>query len=565
MATLDDLRKMTSTGDQKRSLEELTTEFPVETVGTEGTTGKAKPTALERLIQSGPLKTWIGTGQELSEFLSGIPRLAGLDVRSPKIVETAIPEKLGAGAIEYMLGGGALKAAPAIQKGIGVARQIPGIGKALAAPITQRAVGSAAMGAIEDPEHPVRGAAMGAAISPAIEAGFKVPENAVSFMTKSKWSPFHYMMMPHIRREFNEFIGNTGKKLGITTEHDVDRALYDNLNQKYTGLEEEAGKLYDDASDLLDGVPYPVENIKKVFTKEKDLYSGSTDALDRKSARVLGTLEEKINNPGTFQRALHKDQGQAYKTGNFDLIDSLKNIKEIFNKDLKGFADTKEASPELKEGLGLLKEADTFFRENVVPFRERGSAKLQYGKRKPILTEFFKSHSADSSKGLSGRISSKIQDLEHMEKISPEVKEYLQFNHLKNGFNNPESFIKSFSKLTKDQKDSIFTKSQIERFNKFQKIYDKNPKAFQEATWKSKVLSPATAAGATALSSVLPFPLATPLAAAGLTGLGALKGLSAIPSVREAYISGARGLPTAGRDTARDVLIGSLLGTTRGD
>lgn len=560
MATLEDLRAITPidtpTDDQQMSLEELTSER-----------SGAQPdqTALEKLIQSGPLKALIGTGQELSEFLTGIPRLAGLDVRAPKIVETGIPEKLGAGAIEYMLGGGALKAIPALQKGIGLAREIPAIGRALAAPMTQRAAGAAAMGAIGEPEQPLRGAAMGAAISPAIEAGFKVPENAVSFMTKSKWSPFHYMMMPHIRREFNEFIGNTGKKLGITTEHDVDRALYDRLNTKYTGLEEEAGKLYDSASDLLEDVPYPIENIKKTFTKEKDLYSGSADAMDRKASRVLGILEEKINNPGTFQRALHKEQGQAYKTGNFDLIDSLKNIKNIFNKDLKDFAETKEAPAQLKEGLGLLKEADTFFKENVVPFRERGSAKLQYGKRKPILTEFFKSHSADTSKGLSNRISSKIQDLEHMEKISPEVKEYLQFNHLKEGFNNPESFIKNFSKLTKDQKDSIFSKSQIDRFNKFQKIYDKNPKAFQEATWKSKVLSPGAAAGFTALSSVLPFPLATPLAAAGLTGLGTLKGLSTIPGIREAYISGARGLPTTGRDTARDILIGSLLGTTRGD
>lgn len=516
------------------------------------------------------LKSLVGTGQELAEFATGIPRLFGADIaRPPKAVETGLGEKVGAGILEYMLGGAGAKAIPAIGKGFQALGKVPAVGRALAAPFTQRAVGMGAMGALESPEHPVRGAALSAGLGAGAEVGFKVPGKALDVMTKAKWSPFHNMMMPHIQREFNEFLGKTAQKLGLSTEHDIDKSLFDTLEAKYDKATKSASSLYDRADSAFRGIKYPVywkEGLRgRTIPLIKDIqesYGKAPDTFGVKIKRTMKELENKIDDPIAFRRKIHAAERDAVRSGNYDLLDSLQAIDKSFDKSIGNLAG-KTKDPALSKALTALRKADTYFKDNVVPYRKRASVKLEEGKRKSIPTEFFKAHSKDSSKNLGKSISGDIEDLEHISKVAPEIKEHLAFNHLKEGMDNPERFIQEYSGLTKEQKDNIFTKDEISRFDKFKKIYNKNPAAFRES------------APATAIAAARGYPLKK---------VG--EGISAIPRIRESYIgeqlppvtlggmssimekllpkkiSGKPIIPTS-KEAVRDIVMGALLGTTK--
>ena len=494
-----------------------------------------------------PLKFAVGTGQELAEFLGNIPKLFGAKYEVPKVVETGLGEKAAAGVLEYLLGGAGAKAIPAIGKGFQALGQIPKVGRALASPMAQRALGAATMGAIGQPEEPLTGAAMGGALSPAVELGFKIPGKTVDMLANAKWSPFHNMMMPHIKREFNEFLLSAGKKLGLSEEHDVDKALFGKLKDQYHNVTKVAGKLYDKAEKGFKDVKYPVywkEGLRgrtmPLIKDIRDTYEKSTDSFGIKINKTMKNLEEKIDSPVDFRRSIHKAEGEALKTGNHDLLESLRNIESKFDKSLSEIA-SKTKDPMLTKALGFIKDADNYFKENVIPFRERTPVKVAGGARKRVPTKFFQAYGKDTSKGLSKKITSSIEELEHMSKVSPEAKEHFILGHLQEGYNNPEKFIQEYSALKKEQKDAIFSKEQISRFNKFKKVYEKNPMAFKAA-------EPRTFMGAVR---------GTPLAMT-------VKAISALPTARERYMGGGSPIfPKSVVDLVKNMLIGASIGTTK--
>lgn len=539
------------------------------------------------IVQNIPaLKSLVGVAQELSEFATAIPRAFGVPITTPKVVETGFGEKAGAGILEYILGGAGVKALPAIGKGFQALGKVPAVGRALASPFSQRAIGMGAMGALEDPEHPVRGAALSAGMGAGAEIGFKVPGKAVDFMAKSKWSPFHGMMMPHIKREFNEFLSGTAKKLGLTAEHDVDKSMFGTLGAKYKKATDAASALYDRASGAFKSVKLPVywnEGLRgRTMPLIKDIqesYGKAPDAFGIKINRTMKELENKIDDPIAFRRKIHSAERDAVRAGNHDLLDSLQNIGKSYDKSLGRLAG-KTKDPALSKALISLRKADTYFKDNVVPFRYRASVKTEGGKRKAIPTKFFQAHSKNSSKNLGKKISGDIEDLEHISKVAPEIKEHLAFNHLKGGVDKPEKFIQEYSALTKEQKASIFTKEEIARFDKFKRIYSKNPKAFEEGkSLIPKIAGATIGGGATAAAAhVLPFAgVTTPIAlgglAAGLGATGASKVASMIPAVREAYIGGTSMIPKSGivgtriiptsKKGLRDIVMGAILGETK--
>jgi len=511
------------------------------------------------------IKTLIGTGQEMAQFaanisnlMSRIPGVKEIDYRVPEIVKTGISEKALAGIIEYLAGGGLAKALPFVQKGVQAARAIPGIGRALAAPITQRAAGSALMEAIERPEEPLKAAAFGATLAPAAELGIKyaptVPRKAIDFMTKTKFSPFHKMMMPHIRTEFNQYINTIGNALELTPEHDVDKAIFDHLSSKYDLFSAEGKVLYNAAHTSFGDIKYPINfkkllknQVKPLFEKENVTYEGTS-------------LKEKVINPVNFKRELHALQSKAYRDANIDLANSLNEIETGFDDVINKYSPENE---ELTNALGLLRTADKYFKENIVPLRETKQVTLAGGKRKSIPTEFFKAYGSGQSKGLAPKMLNNIQDLEHMNKIAPGIKNYLSFSNFKGGFDKPHEFIEQFSKMTKDQKEILFDEKTLKRLNKYKTIYGKNPEAFK----KHSFALPTGAMSAAALASTfVPYGTAvTPFALGGLGAIGGAKLLSRFPGIREAYISGAPAAAAMGptQEMLAKILTGGLIGTTQ--
>ena len=495
-----------------------------------------------------PLKAAVGTGQELAEFLGNIPKLFGADFEVPKAVETGLGEKAGAGIIEYLLGGAGAKAIPAIGKGFQALGKVPAVGRALASPMAQRALGGAAMGAIEQPEEPLKGAALGGAISPAVELGFKLPVKTVDMLVNAKWSPFHNMMMPHIKREFNEFLLNTGRKLGLSEENDVNKALFGKLKGQYGAETKISHGKYEAAKKAFRDVKKPVywkEGLRgrtmPLIKDIRDTYEKSTDSFGIKINKTMKNLEQKIDeNPVDFRRAVHKAEGEALKTGNHDLLESLRDIENKFDKNLSDLV-SRTKDPRLSKALELMKGADTNFKNKVVPLRERSPVKVAEGAMKRVPTKFFEAYGKDTSKGLSKKITSSIEELEHMSKVSPEAKEHFILGLLQEGYNNPEKFIKEYSALKKEQKDAIFSKEQISRFNKFKKVYEKNPMAFKAA-------EPRTFMGAVR---------GTPLAMT-------VKAISALPTARERYMGGGSPIfPKSVVDLVKNMLIGASIGTTK--
>ncbi len=517
-----------------------------------------------------PLKFAVGTGQELAEFLGNIPKLFGAKYEVPKVVETGLGEKAAAGVLEYLLGGAGAKAIPAIGKGFQALGQIPKIGKALASPMAQRALGGAAMMGVGDPEHPARAAATGLVASPAMELGFKIPSKTVDMLATAKWSPFHSMMMPHIKREFNEFLLSTGKKLGLSEEHDVDKALFGKLKDQYHAVTKGATARYNIAKKAFKDVKYPIywkEGLRgrtmPLIKDVRDTYEKSTDSFGIKINKTMKNLEAKIDSPVDFRRSIHAAEGEALKTGNRELLESLRGIESKFDKSLFDLG-RRAKDPMLSKALGFMKSADTYFKKNVVPLRSRKPVKVAEGAMKKVPTKFFQAYGKDTSKGLSKGIRSHVEELEHMSKVSPEIKEHLILDHLKEGYNNPEKFIKEYSALKKEPKELMFSKEQISRFNKFKKVYEKNPKAFQKGSYKEAIL-PAIGGVGALTAAFLPHSAFTAPAIGGATlgALGGAKALSMSPAAREAYISGASPIIPKAKDALRNLVMGALLGTTK--
>lgn len=429
--------------------------------------------------QKEPIRTLTGIGQELAETAYKVPRLFGVDIgRPPKAVETGLPEKIGAGAVEYGLGAGALKAAAPIQKALETLGKIPKIGRMLVSPIAQRAAGAAAMGAVETPEKPLKGAEIGAALSPLLDLGLASPKLLRPAFNKLRLSPT--LLRPTVKKEFNSLVDTTASKLGIKKGQDVEKAAFDKLSSEYEGLQKQAGKLYESAEKTLEGVPYSTENVRRILNEEMVAMEGSADPFDRKAYRSLNSLQQKINNPAEFLRELNREKRSAYKAGNFNLIDPLEKIGENFEEAIRRDSQL-PGNEKLVSGMEKLKEASDFFKENIVPFRQRGVELTEYGKRRPTLTEFFKAHSAGTSKGLLNKIGSNIQDLQHLERISPEMKDYFALSEFKKGFNDADKFIKSFKNLSDEQKNVYYTPEQLDRFEKFSNLHEEHPEIFEKA------------------------------------------------------------------------------------
>jgi hypothetical protein len=515
-----------------------------------------------------PLKTFVGTGQELAEFVAKVPRLAGIDVgRPPKVVEPGIGEKLGAGVIEYLLGGEALKAAPIVQKGIQAVGKIPGIGRALASPMAQRAAGAAALGAIEREKEPLKGAAVGAVLSPVMELGLLAPRALSSVFRQLKLNPA--VMRDTVKNEFNSFIDTTESALGLKKGQDIDKAAFDLVNSRYANVEKEAGNLYKDAEAALEDVKISTGGIKNTFDQEMSLLKDSIDTKDKRAYRSLLTLRQDVENPAKFLRNLNREKTDAYKTGNFSLINSLDNIGKDFEDSIR-LESILPGNEALRAGRDKLRIASDFFKTNVVPFRKRAPVKLEAGKRKPVFTEFFKAHSADKSKGFLKKIGSNIEDLEHISRISPEINDYLSFSELKKGFNDPESFVNSFRKLTNEQKNKYFSPETLDRLDRFDRLYEEHPKIFQkpkdvtEGSLKKQLISgmpSLVAAGSTYTLTRNPM---LSLMAAGVppAARGLLGAFGRTPTARRLLMGELEkvGRPSVERPLLRGLVRGGLLG-----
>ncbi len=340
---------------------------------------------------------------------------------------------------------------------------------------------AATFGMMESPEHPIKGAMIGAVSAPLVDLGLQVPSVFSKFIRKAKLSP--RIISPRIKHEFNSFIDDIGKRIGITRDQDIDKAAFKLVNARYNELTEASGSLYKKAENILKSVRYLPKETNNALNYEMALFKKAIDPKGIKSYEILNSLTKpkKIKNPGNFLRNLNEAKREAYNEGNFDLITSLRNIENIFKNSLKKQSFREKQfykRSNLKEGSEALEEATKFFSDHIVPFRERATVHVGTGKHRRVLTEFFKSHNAGTSKGFANKVSSNIEDLEHISSILPEVNNYLVFGHLRKGYNNPEKFITNFSKLTKEQKRRYLNADQLSRLENFLKLYEEMPEAF---------------------------------------------------------------------------------------
>jgi len=517
-------------------------------------------------------KTALGTAQELSKFEHNIPKLFGSTneyfTKTPEYVDTGFKEKLGAGLMEALLGGvvaGSVGAAlPVIGKGVEAAKAIPKIGKyvsPLVSPMAKRIAGFGAMGAVDAPENPLFGAITGAATSALMEgAGAKGPQitrAAWDKLSKFKHSPFHSMMMPYIKKEFNGYLGGLAKKLGIDEKGDVERAMMDHMESWQEAERLGAKKLYQESDEAFKEVEFP-KNIRSLISsdighkikRKKFLFSESKEPESKKAVSELRTIYENRGDPIKFKRKIHKAQRRAAKVGNLDLGTAFREIESGFDKTIDKVAKMTD-SPKLTAAFEKFKIANNNFRDRVVPIRERGTVHKGEGKYKDIPTAFFGKHLSGGSKGIGDSISN-IEDLRHAVKTFPKIKDYLALHHLKDGFDDPSASMGKYGKLSKEQRDIIFSPEWKERLDKFEMMMKKMPSSFSSKGAAGPIFGSAMAAAAMA-SRFVPHSLSAAGVGintlgglgglAGLGGLGLMKLASKVPAIREAHITGSNILP----------------------
>jgi hypothetical protein len=463
---------------------------------------------VERLLATQPLRSLVGTGQELAKFVTGIPRLAGIDIEAPEVVETGLGEKIGAGALEYLLGGTALKAAPAIQRGIQAARRLPAVGRAITAPITQRAAGMAALGALEQPEEPLKGAALGAVISPVAELGLMGAGKVAAPLLRPLATTKRFVqrglkkvvpkeLYPYIEGRINDIRSSLR---GSSSEETSNRDVFNKVSRHYDELVGHPEDLY--------GNPITAETSEFILPEASfhgryedvrnmvpDLVVNKEPLAEEVSQQIgkLNTKLEQFKESPIFAKETAEIKNVVDSIGkarisNFEDLDNLKilinarlrdpSISIAEKSSLIPIKDSlREILPASMEGRPDVKNLwatiDRDYKEQTVPFKEV---------KKDIKSPFIKAYH-----GAGENVDNLVRDyikpgkddlLDNFLKIVPdaETRNIAAFDYLKQG--GPNEVMTQYSKLSPYQRRNLFPEH-YEELNELEKLHKRMPIAFK--------------------------------------------------------------------------------------
>lgn len=478
------------------------------------TATKAAGDFVDRLLQSHPLiNAGVQAGQTVGQAIDNVINLASAGHLHLKAPEVAVPGrsaevgKLLGGGAALELGGEAAGAAKLGEAVAGARKVLPGM--------IERAVGGAVVAPGLVPKQPGKAALETLAVSPvadvaALGAGKAVGAIKGAIKNKSALAQsvlrnfFSKDAAPFIKNKFEGIINDLkGSSSKATSSND----LYNNLNTHYEELAqdnslrgpEDVPNTYVDpgtsVGDAYARVPVGLPADQSVINKK---ITSQVKELKDKMAPFAGTAQAKA----PYQDAIN--QLEDIKKSNIQTVGDAKQLKEIINNSLRDKTLNPVVKPYLTDlrdnaikgekgaisvGVGkadpqaaaLLNEADTRYKNEMVPFQETAR-----GKKSPFWN--MKTGAASPDKIGSSYLKPGAQKdqqalLDNFLKMAPPdngaTRKLLAYDYFKDVDDNPAEIVKRWSKLGEGQKSALLPeyKEELDQLAKLQKEY---PDAFKE-------------------------------------------------------------------------------------
>jgi len=496
--------KIRSIPDEETSIRSIPDESSIDK-------NSGKKSTLQSIAESSPVEFTLGMGDKLSNLMRSGANFVGANLPYVKTGEgTAYEIGKLAGDIAGFLGGGEIAGAARLG-----AEGLPYIGKAAQAlggesflpRMSRRALGSAAFGALEDPENRLSSAATFGGISGILDASL----GGLGKLRPSKL--FRGTLSPEELQRNLDITRGTSTSLGDVIQSPSLKYNYENILAKIPGagatnkMQETAVQVKDKGKELLARIlgENEPENVKKTLNEslkksyreakeqKRDLYKKTEDIADQMgltvgrsnlsstSSNILQEIEkspelkrqlpssimedlqfyknpENFNNLrrsnilkgnlGTEARKLLKS-GDEYHSGIYS------QLRDALGRDIEESIQSK-GSPELKSEYDA---AQKFYREKIVPFEDKDVVKFVRKGADPdlIISSFIKKGSNDRS--------NLLDKLAH--KLPQSQKGLLPYgflsSSLENGEFNPLKFSSLYKGLGENQRKSLIPDEKLRK------------------------------------------------------------------------------------------------------
>jgi hypothetical protein len=426
---------------------------------------------------------------------------------------------------------------------------------------------AAAFGATQMPEHPVIGAAIGAGTAPAAEIGLtlgakgvaplihplKATKNVIQRALKKGYTKDLY---PFVEGQINNIRSSLR---GSSSEETANRDVFNKMQRHYDELVGHGEDLH--------GNPITSENSE--FITPDESFSGkyeqvrqmvpnlviNREPLTKEISKQLGTLNSKLQQfkespifaSETQDLKNIVDNVGKVRLSNFEDLDVLKRAinerlrdRTISSAEKATLVPIKEAVREVlpasmegrPEVRNLWKNIDKDYREQVIPFKEI---------KKNIKSPFIKAYHGGGENvddlvksyikpGREDLMDNFLKTLPDDESRNIAAFDYLKQHGTKSTGDNPDAFIKQYSKLSQNQRKRLLP-DHYEELNELEKLHKRMPIAFKapkeietETRGLSKLFQPKALLGFGGAGAIAHVPFSPLLIGAGLAGWGARAG-----------------------------------------
>ena len=265
----------------------------------------------------------------------------------------------------------------------------------------------------------------------------------------------------------SEEVPDIGEKLHAALKSSAKEAR-DMKNAKFTTLNEAAEKegVTTDRSNLINKAKETLEEIK-----DDPHLAGLTDSTAKDILHTIIKEKERGNyslkKTDLLRGKIGRKINEAYTTGNEDLRDILRPLKEAATKDINDAIDKAD-----RPNLNVLRdEAMDFYKKEYAPFKEPEIEKftIKGGDPDVLAASFFKKSKLSDRGNLLNKLTSKL---------STEDKNLLAYsyfaNAIKEGQLNPTKLKGLYVDLGEKQKNALLSKEMQKQLSDYSKLVQKN-------------------------------------------------------------------------------------------
>jgi len=450
-------------------------------------------------------------GRKIEEFAGIKPSGAPLNLQAPKVAQPGTSAEVG-----KLLGGGAILGLGGEAAGAAkVGEAIAGTGKVLPGMI-ERAVGGAAVAPSLAPKHPVKAALETLAVSPVadiatlgasqvIGKGISAVKNKKAIVQKVLRNYFSKDAAPFIKNKIDGIITDLR---GSSSKETSSNDLYNRLNTYY----EELGR--DNSTRGPDDVPNTYvrrgNSVGDAYARVPVNLPADQSVISKKITSQIRELKSKMapfaatsQTKAPYQDAIN--QLSDIKKANIKTVGDAQQLKEIINNNLRDKTLNPVVKPYLidlrdnaikgekgaisvgvgksdPEAAALLREADTRYKNEMVPFQETGRGKTSpFWKIKQGIEASDKIGSQYLKPGAQKDQQTLLQNFLKM--APPDegaTRKLLAYDYIKDIDNKPREIMNRWSKLGEGQKQALLPeyKDELDQLAKLHKQY---PDAFKES------------------------------------------------------------------------------------